>query len=211
MGMNRFVDLACAIGGDGLVADAIALRLEREGGRVARLIPAGELGDHEAGVASVADAAAALGGLDVLVTAYHERSDRSFLQLDDETWQRTLDANLTSAFVAAQHAARIMVGAGHGVIVHVGSVVGARPGPRTAAYASAKAGVHLLAMAMALDLAPDGVRVCAVAAPESASNELDQSLGPEDVSAAVAFCASADASYVLGSTFYLDGPLPVRG
>ncbi len=88
---------------------------------------------------------------------------------------------------------------------HVGSDVALRPGPGTAAYAAAKAGVHLLATAMALDLAPDGIRVCCVAACE------DSEPTAEDVAASVAFCASDEASYVLGSTFFLDGPLPYRG
>jgi NAD(P)-dependent dehydrogenase (short-subunit alcohol dehydrogenase family) len=70
---------------------------------------------------------------------------------------------------------------------------------------AAKAGVHLLATAMALDLAPDGIRVCCVAACE------DGEPTAEDAAASVAFCASDEASYVLGSTFFLDGPLPYRG
>ena len=99
-----------------------------------------------------------------------------------------------------------MAGRG-GVIVHVGSDVALRDEPGTAAYAAAKAGVHLLTTGMALDLAPDGVRVCAVAAPESAGD----GLGDGDLAAAVAFCASDEASYVLGSTFFPGGLMPFRG
>lgn len=209
MGMNRFVGLACGVAGAGAIAEAIALRLEQEGGRVGRVTAADER-RPESSDQSVARLADTLGGIDVLVTAYDLRDDRAFLELDDDTWQRTLDVNLTSAFLAAREAARLMVAASGGVIVHVGSDVAARPGPRTAAYAAAKAGVQLLASAMALDLAPHGVRVCAVAAPEQTSGA-DRVAGPVDVAGAVAFCASTDASYVLGSTFSLDGPLPARG
>ena len=68
------------------------------------------------------------------------------------------------------------------------------------------AGVHLLSAATALDLATGGIRVCCVAAPEDGGS----GPGVEDVAAAVAFCASDEASYALGSTFFLDGPLPGR-
>jgi NAD(P)-dependent dehydrogenase (short-subunit alcohol dehydrogenase family) len=139
-------------------------------------------------------------GVDVLVTAFEWREDRPFLELDDELWEWTLDENLKSAFLAGREAARRMAEAGGGVIVHVGSDVAVWPGPGTAAYAAAKVGVHLLATAMALDLVPHGVRVCCVAGSDA-----------EDVAAAVAFCASDEASYVLGSTFFLDGPIPYRG
>ena len=89
--------------------------------------------------------------------------------------------------------------------VHVGCDVALRPGPGMAAYAAAKAGVRLLATAIALDLAPDGIRVCCVAACE------DSEPTAEDVAASVAFCAFDEASDVLGSTFFPDGPLPYRG
>ena len=98
-----------------------------------------------------------------------------------------------------------MATTGGGVIVHVGSDAAVRPVPGSAADAAAKAGVHLLATATALDLAPDGIRVCCVAACE------DGRTSAEDVAASVAFCASDDASYVLGSTFFVEGPLPYRG
>lgn len=208
---NRFDGRRCIVAGRGVTADAVAERLRDEGGQVHRLDGDPAMLSSEAGaVAEVERAILDLGGVDVLVTAFSTRDDRSFLELDDEVWQRTLDENLKSAFLVGRECARSMVEAG-GVIVHIGSDVGARPGPATAAYAAAKAGVHLLATVMALDLAPDGVRVCAVAACEDGSEGPSLTVpGPEAVAAAVAFCASSEASYVLGSTLYLNGPLPVR-
>jgi len=207
---RRFEGRRCLVAGEGAVADAVAARLEAEGARTLR--SGGDLAEEAEARAAVEQAIAQLGGVDVLVTAFAMREDRPFLEIDDEGWQRHIDGNLKSAFLVAREAARAMIENGGGVIVHVGSDVGARPGPNTAAYAAAKAGVHLLATGMALDLAPDGVRVCAVAAPEDGSETpATAELGPEDVAAAVAFCASDEASYVLGSTFFLNGPLPVRG
>jgi NAD(P)-dependent dehydrogenase (short-subunit alcohol dehydrogenase family) len=182
----RFRGKRCVVTGEGPIADATVARLTSEGATVARTLDE-------------------LAGLDVLVTAYAVREDRPFLELEDDVWERTLDGNLTSAFVNARAAARLMLAAGGGVIVHVGSAVAVRPVPGSAAYAAAKAGVHLLATATALDLIPDGIRVCCVAAGEGGRTS------PADVAASVAFCASDDASYVIGSTFFVEGPLPHRG
>jgi NAD(P)-dependent dehydrogenase (short-subunit alcohol dehydrogenase family) len=209
---RRFEGRHCIVAGRGDVAAAVAARLQREGAALVALD--GDpvvLATENGAVGAVGRAIEQLGGVDVLVTAFHTRTDRSFLEIDDELWGRSLDENLKCAFLVGRECARAMVEAEGGVIVHVGSDVAARPGPGTAAYAAAKAGVHLMTTCMALDLAPDGVRVCAVAACEDGSESpAPPELGPEDVAAAVAFCASPDASYVLGSTFFLNGPLPVR-
>jgi NAD(P)-dependent dehydrogenase (short-subunit alcohol dehydrogenase family) len=183
-----------------------------EGAEVARLDgDPRTLAAEASATAAVADAIGRLGRIDVLVTAFATRVDAPFLDIDDEAWQRSLDENLKSAFLVGRECARAMVEGGGGTIVHVGSDVAARPGAGTAAYAAAKAAVHLMTMSMALDLAPQGVRVCAVAACEDGSeNPSVTEIGVEDVAGAVAFCASGDASYVLGSTFFLNGPLPVR-
>ena len=209
----RFEGKRCFVAGRGDTADAIVQRLGAEGGAVARLEGTWTtLATDDGAKATVDQACAAMGGgPDVLVTAFCEREDSPFLSIDQDAWHRALDGNLKAAFLVARECARAMVTSGAGVIVHVGSDVGARPGPGTAAYAAAKAGVHLLTMGMALDLVPDGVRVCGVAACEDGSEvPRPPDVGPNDVAAAVAFCASEAASYVLGSTFFLNGPLPVR-
>jgi 3-oxoacyl-[acyl-carrier protein] reductase len=197
----------CLVAGHGALAGAVAARLASDGATVHTADREG-LADEGRARGAVEEATSTLGGLDVLVTAFAEREDRPFLEIEDELWERTLAANLKCAFLVGREAARVMVEAGGGVIVHVGSDAGARPGPGMAAYAAAKAGVHLLTTGMALDLAQAGVRVCCVAAAETGGPG-----GPDldDTAAAVSFCASEEASYVLGSTFFLDGPLPVRG
>jgi NAD(P)-dependent dehydrogenase (short-subunit alcohol dehydrogenase family) len=209
---GRFGGKRCVVAGSGVGADAIAVRLEAEGGSVDHLpTPAGELASDAGARAALAGATVRLGGTPaVCVTAFAVRDDRPFLEIDDESWERTIDENLKSAFLVGREAARAMVEAGGGVIVHVSSDVAARPGRGTAAYAAAKAGVNLLTTVQALDLAPNNVRVCAVAG--SGGGESDSATpSPDDLAGAVAFCASDEASYVLGSTFYLDGPVPIRG
>lgn len=210
---RRYEHKRCLVAGRGALAEAIAERLRAEGGAVVLLAEdAAALATDAVAGAAVSTAVEELGGLDVCVTAFASRADASFLEIDDEQWVRCIDENLTCAFTVTREAARAMLARSGGVIVHVGSDVAARPGPGSAAYAAAKAGVQLMSLTMALDLALDGVRVCAVAAAEHGTAALHgEQLGPADTAAAVAFCASDDASYVLGSTFFLNGPLPVRG
>jgi NAD(P)-dependent dehydrogenase (short-subunit alcohol dehydrogenase family) len=213
MGMRRHEHRRCIVAGRGALAEAIAERLRQEDGTVV-LLPqhAATLATDEGAAAAVASAVDELGGLDVCATAFASRTDVSFLEIDDEQWVRCIDENLTCAFTVAREAARAMLARSGGVIVHVGSDVAARPGSGSSAYAAAKAGLQLMSTSMALDLSLDGVRVCAVAAPEDgAGTPHGEQLGPADTAAAVAFCASDEASYVLGSTFFLNGPLPVRG
>jgi glucose 1-dehydrogenase len=209
---RRFEGSRCLVAGSGPGADAIAERLRSEGGRVVALDRPADLTSDAGATSATAGAVTELGGLDVLVTAFSTREDRPFLDIDDDSWRTTLDENLKAAFLVGREAARTMVKAGGGVIVHVGSHAGACPGPSAAAYAASKAGVHLLTTGMALDLAPHGVRVCAVAEPrEGPAPYPVPPPGIDDLAAAVAFCASKEASYVMGSTFFLDGPLPLRG
>src|SRR5690348_7720535 len=113
----RFRGKRCVVTGEGPVADAVVARLNSEGATVARALDE-------------------LAGLDVLVTACAVREDRPFLELEDDVWERALDGNLTSAFVDAREAARLMAAAGGGVIVHVGSTLAVRPVPGSAAYAA---------------------------------------------------------------------------
>jgi NAD(P)-dependent dehydrogenase (short-subunit alcohol dehydrogenase family) len=212
MDERRFERRRCLVAGTGPLAVAIAARLEDEGGTLASLStdPA-ELPVTEERIAkAVHEAVQMLGGIDVCVTAPDVREDRSFLEIDDESWERVLDGNLKLAFLVGREAARAMKEAG-GVIVHVGSDLVQRPEPHTASFVAAKGATHLLTAAMSLDLAPDGVRVCAVAACDAGEEAAARKRpGTTDVAAAVAFCASGEASYVFGSTFFLTGPSASR-
>jgi NAD(P)-dependent dehydrogenase (short-subunit alcohol dehydrogenase family) len=162
-------------------------------------------------VFAVARAVELLGGIDVLVTALDFRMDEPFLVMAD-SWQVTIDENLTNAFLVAREAARWMVKFGSGVIVHVTSAMALSSEEGSASFAAAKAGLKLMTAAMALDLAPSGVRVCAVAEPSRHDlREADFAPTPYDVASMVVFCASDQASYVVGSTVALTGEFLVRG
>ncbi|MGZ6642674.1 MAG: SDR family NAD(P)-dependent oxidoreductase [Solirubrobacteraceae bacterium] len=221
------------------IGRAVALRLGEEGARVARVDVApmdGELAlradvSDEAEVRrAVTAAAGALGGLDVLVvnaavqlTGKDDRADR----LDLDVWRRTLDTNLTGAFLTAKHGARALLAGGGGAIVVVGSPAGAYGIARgLQAYAASKAGLVGLVRTMAADLAADGIRVNAVfpGLTDTPMNDwwtADPALRSEalravplgrpadaaEVAAVVAFLVSADAAYVTGALWAVDGGL----
>jgi len=84
------------------------------------------------------------------------------LEMKEAEWDRVMDTNLKGTFLCSQAAARIMVKAGGGSIVNLGSVSSRRAHREQAAYDAAKGGVEALTRAMALDLAPYGIRVNAV-------------------------------------------------
>jgi len=133
--------------------------------------------------------------------------------------------NLKGAFLVGQAVARTMVAAGAGAIVNMSSVNGVMAIPNIASYNASKGGVNQLTRAMALALAPHGVRVNAVA-PGTIATELarravlgsdaarDRILSrtplrrlgePEEVADVVAFLVSSASSYLTGEIVYVDG------
>jgi NAD(P)-dependent dehydrogenase (short-subunit alcohol dehydrogenase family) len=193
-------------------------------GRRAELRQA-DLADVTEGARVVSELADALGGVDVLVNNAATGSSTTFLDLSLEEWRRVLDVDLTAAFTAAQEAARRMVAAGGGGrIVHVTSVHEHVPLPGSSAYCAAKGGLGLLTKVMALELAPHGITVNAVAPGEIATpmtgahDEDPETIErpgiplrrpghAREIASAIAFLASLEASYVTGESFVVDGGL----
>jgi 3-oxoacyl-[acyl-carrier protein] reductase len=226
------------------IGRAIALRLSRAGARVGCLdvnekalaavvaeIEA-EKGSavalaadvsNEAAVKRAVDAGvASLGGLDVVVN----NAGIVILQRFDETpvedWDRTFAVNLRSMFLMARAALPSLRKSSHGAIVNIASIAAYRYTVPHVPYATAKAGVVAFTRDLAVELAPDRIRVNAVAPGPIATEMLGkltaEELGragqhyllgrlgkPEDIAEAVAFLASDRASYVTGAT------LPVTG
>lgn len=156
------------------------------------------------------------GRLDVLINNAGINARYPFTEVPAEDWRRVMATNLDGAFFAAQAAARIMLEAGGGSIVHTASTNGLVGYRRHALYSAGKAALIELTRCMALDLAPR-VRVNSVAPgyiatplmtagdEQAAGIPLGRFGAPEEVAALFAFLASADASYITGQTYVIDG------
>lgn len=163
-----------------------------------------------------------MGGLDVLMNNAGISIRHNFLDITPEEWNQVLAVNLTGAFHAAQTAARHMMEAGGGVILNTASTNGMVGYPYYADYNASKAGLIELTRSMALELAPK-VRVNAVApgyvlTPMQRAEYTDEMLAevnrkiplgrharPEEVAALFAFLASADAAFITGHVYTIDG------
>jgi NAD(P)-dependent dehydrogenase (short-subunit alcohol dehydrogenase family) len=174
---------------------------------------------------AVDELAVELGGLWGLVACAGANHRAGTLDDTPDGWRRALEVNLTGPFQCAQAAARRLVSAGRGGrIVTVTSVHEHVPLEFAAAYAAAKAGLGMAAKVMALELAPFGVTVNAVApghiaTPMTGKAGVDPASvalppiplgrpgGPAEVAATIAHLVSRDASYVTGASFVVDGGL----
>src|SRR5205814_2222485 len=146
---------------------------------------------------------------------------RHFLEADEAWWDRILAVNLKGAFLCSYRAAQVMARRRQGVIINLSSGGASRAHRGNAAYDAAKGGIEALTRAMALDLAPYGIRVNALVpgsidthgmSPEmkrerGASIPLGRVGEPEELAGPAAFLASEDASYIIGHILTIDGGL----
>ncbi len=118
----------------------------------------------EADVQALWEAAAAtLGGVDVLINNAGLGGTAYVAEMRDDEWQRVLDVTLTGTFRMTRAALRHMTPRGRGAIVNNSSVLAWRAQAGQAHYAAAKAGVMALTRCAAIEAAPAGIRINAVA------------------------------------------------
>jgi 3-oxoacyl-[acyl-carrier protein] reductase len=191
-----------------------------------------DLADPAAVRRMVDEAAAALGGLDVLVNnagiyTPHRIAEVSYEQWQ-AAWQQTLAVNLTGAANVTWCAVRHMIPRGGGRIVNVSSRGAFRGEPGQPAYGASKAGLNALGQSLARDLAPHGIAVTTVApgfvATDMAADSLAGPAGdairgqspfgrvatPGEIAAAVLYLASGPAEWASGSILDLNGASYLR-
>ena len=207
----------------------VAARIERRGRRCH--IVRADLEQAAEARRFVDDAVAAFGRLDVMVNNSGVTWPKPFLELDDETWDRTFAINLRGMYACTQQAARHMIRLGvRGRVVNISSVHAYAAMPGHAHYEGTKGGITMFTKGVAVDLVPHGITVNAVApgAIEVEKNlrrgeawaarraEIERRIPagrvgvPADVAPVVVFLASDEAAYVTGETILVDGGLIAR-
>jgi len=244
MSMRLEHKVAVVTGGVSGIGEAIACRMAEEGARViaadvtaqetrlgsGRLLPlrvdVSDLVSVDSMVRAVLNRC---GRLDCLVNSAGIGRDTPFLETTLEVFDRIIAVNLRGSFIVGQAVARAMSGRGGGVIINVASVSGIVGNSGRSAYAASKGGVIALSRAMAVDLAPLGIRVNVIAPgpvdtplvermhPEEAREKWIQRTPmhrygrPEEVAGAAVFLCSDDASFITGHVMAIDGGFLASG
>ncbi len=225
---RRFADEGASV----LVVDRDAVTAERTAREISAT--AASVGSVEADVSSAADARRMIqtavdrfGRLDILVNnAGRAQTPLPFTSTSEDEFDRLFAVNAKAIFLAAQQAVPVMRRQGGGVILNTVSVAAIRPRPNLTAYNSSKGAALLMSKSLAVELAPDNIRVNAVCpgpgdtpmlatfvggdsaahrAPFLSSIPLGRLTAPLDIANAMVFLASDEASFITGAVLEVDG------
>ncbi len=191
----------------------------------------GSVADSAAVAAAFTRIDAAWGGLEGLVNNAGISANRPTLELTDADWHRAISVNLDGVFFCSREAARRMAAGGGGAIVNLGSIYSVVAAPNRLAYVATKAAVAMMTKALALEWAPLGIRVNAVA-PGYVDTDLVRSLAaegkidtaamarrtplgrlarPEEVADAILFLMEPRSAYITGQVLGVDGGWTANG
>ena len=205
--------------GDQTAADIVAAN----GQAVATVMDATDVTDIKRALAL---AESTYGGLDILVNVCGgTRFFGTVEEASEDEWNITIDTNLNTVYRCSKYAIPMLRARGGGVIINTSSVGAILPGNRKAAYSAAKGAINTLSRAMAVDCAPDKIRVNAIMPGMMLSprilgwmetNPGFEDMGeqfcpwgragePAEAAKLIAFLASDDAGYITGALVPIDG------
>lgn len=170
----------------------------------------------------------AFGGLDVVVNnAGWSNRNAPLMETDEATFRKLYDVNVASIFHMTKAIVPFWRGSGGGVMINIGSTAGIRPRPGLTWYNSTKGAVNLMTRSLAVELAPDRIRVCGIAPVMGATALLENFMGmpdtPEnrarfvatiplgrlseakDIANAALYLASDEAEFITGVILEVDG------
>jgi 3-oxoacyl-[acyl-carrier protein] reductase len=198
-------------------------------GSLALRLDVSDPADVEAGVESVVSA---FGRLDILVNNAGIAPAKNRVNIDSfphEEWERILKVDLTGVYLVSKAALKHMIAQESGRIIHIASVLGIVPARLQCAYNAAKAGVVNLTRTMAIELAPQGILVNAIAPGSTVTDAtrklfyseegvmqekaqrmlshvpLGRPADPKEIAHAALFFADPDSSYITGQILCVDG------
>lgn len=208
-------------------ADGIANDIRASGGKA--LVVQADVSQVADVQRLVAQTIAEFGRLDILVNNAGVEQPTPFEHVSEQQWDRQIAVDLKGAFFAAQAASRQFTAqGGGGVIINISSVHEELPMVGNSVYCAAKGGLRMLTRTLASELAAQRVRIVnigpgAIATPINQATLADPQrkaallneipLGrigtPEDIANAVVWLASDQASYITGTTLFVDGGLMI--
>jgi 3-oxoacyl-[acyl-carrier protein] reductase len=221
------------------VAEGARVALADINGEGARALAA-ELGPNALGLAcdvtrradidaAVAATRAAFGPvLDTVVNnAGWSHKNGPLLDVDEAAFDKVFAINVKSIFHMTHATVPVMRAQGHGCVINIGSTAGLRPRPGLSWYNSTKGAVNVLTKSMAVELAPENIRVNAICPVMGATGLIEQFMGmpdtpenrkkfvatipmgrlstPWDIARAAVYLASEDAAFITGVEFPVDG------
>jgi len=170
----------------------------------------------------------AFGGLDIVVNnAGWTNPNRPLMETDEATFRKIYDINVLSIFHMTKVCVPLWRKSGGGVMLNIGSTAGIRPRPGLTWYNSSKGAVNLMSRSLAVELAPDNIRVNCIAPVMGATALLEQFMGvpdtpenrekfistipmgrmsqPRDIANAALYLASDEADFITGVVLEVDG------
>ena len=205
---------------DRSAVDAVVGEINQGGGQAVGVL--GDVADPAATARMVADAVAAFGGIDILVSNAGLRRQTPFLEMSFAEWREILSVALDGAFILTRAVVPHMLPRGGGAVVALSGVSTHVGTPNRCHVSASKAGLEGLMRALAIELAPHGI-TCNSVAPGAVDTVRGVSAGalpprlsdggiplgrkalPEEISAAVRYLAGPDGRYVTGQTLHVNG------